>query len=333
MATLLLDRAELEVRCDGDVLLLYESGVRRGSVPIRMIDRCVIHGARTRLDTGVLLKLAEAGVVTVLFSPRIGRRVATVLGPSHQDASVRLAQARRVSDDHACLAWARGIVLAKLRRQHRVVDMWLHARPDARKPLHDARARIRSASSAAASAPGVAELRGVEGAAARAHFAALAAVIPPSLGFLGRRRRPPADPVNAALSLAYSMLHIQAVQACHAAGLDPLLGFYHRPAFGRESMASDLIEPLRPAADAWVWQQFRDRELREDHFTLDRGACLLGKAGRSAFYGAWQDEADRHQRWLRRAVARTAHALRTEGLAWVGVEAADEPAPAEEVLG
>ncbi len=70
MATLLLDRAQLEVRCDGDALALYEAGERRGSVPLKLLDRCVIHGASTRLDSGVLLKLAEAGVTTVLFSPR-----------------------------------------------------------------------------------------------------------------------------------------------------------------------------------------------------------------------------------------------------------------------
>ena len=80
---------------------------------------------------------------------------------------------------------------------------------------------------------------------------------------------------------------------------------------------SDLIEALRPAADEWVWQQFRGRTVRDDHFTLDRGACLLGKAGRSAFYGAWKTEAFRHQRWLRRLARRTARALHTEGLDWV----------------
>jgi CRISPR-associated protein Cas1 len=42
------------------------------------------------------------------------------------------------------------------------------------------------------------------------------------------------------------LLHFEAVRMAHAAGLDPLLGFYHRPAFGRESLACDLIEPPAP---------------------------------------------------------------------------------------
>ena len=110
MATLLLDRAQLEVRSEGEALALYEAGERRGSVPIKLLDRCIIHGAQTRLDSGVLLKLAEAGVATVLFSPRMGRRVAMVLGPAHNDAAVRLAQARRVGDVPWATAWARRLV-------------------------------------------------------------------------------------------------------------------------------------------------------------------------------------------------------------------------------
>jgi hypothetical protein len=91
MSTLLLDRAHLEVRCEGDALAMYEAGQRRGTVPVHLLERCVIHGAGTRLDSGVLLRLAEAGVATVLFSPRVGRRVATVLGPAHDDAAALVA--------------------------------------------------------------------------------------------------------------------------------------------------------------------------------------------------------------------------------------------------
>jgi CRISPR-associated protein Cas1 len=328
MSTLLLDRAQLEVRCEGDALALYEAGQRRGTVPVHLLERCIIHGAGTRLDSGVLLRLAEAGVATVLFSPRLGRRVATVLGPAHDDAAVRLAQARRVLDAAWSLDWARQIVRAKLARQRRVIAHWAAARPDARKPLFDANATVAAALARLGSAADADTLRGLEGSAARAHFAALAAVLPTALSFAGRNRRPPRDPANAALSLAYTLLHVQAVQACHAAGLDALLGFYHRPAHGRESLASDLIEPLRPRVDLWVWERFRTRELRDDHFTTDRGACLLGKAGRSAFYAAWQRDAAAPQRWLRAATRGLARALREEGRALVDADPADEEAAA-----
>ena len=333
MGMLLLDRSQLDVRAEGDTLALYEAGQRRGTVPIKLIDRCVIHGAQTRLDTGVLMKLAEAGATTVLMSPRQTRRIAIVLGPQHNDAAVRLAQASRVMDDTWCRQWALGVVRAKLSRQHRALRTLQAQRPDARKPLFDALQAIDSALSnlPASSAtqetlPDLANLRGREGAAARAYFGGLAGVMPPALQFTGRNRRPPRDPVNACLSLGYTLLHAQAVQACATAGLDPLLGFYHRPAFGRESLASDLIEPLRPAVDLWVWEQLRTRGLREEHFSHDKGACLLGKAGRQQFYASWEENAAPWRRWLRAQTRQLAMALRTDGEAWLAhPDEDDEP--------
>lgn len=330
MALLLLDRSRLEIRSEGATLALYEAGQRRGTVPIGMVDRCVLQGAQTRLDTGVLMKLAEAGATTVLMSPRQNRRVAVILGPQHNDAAVRLAQARCVMDDAFCRSWAHALVRAKLQRQQRTLERMQTQRPDARKPLFDALQTLLPLLAAleadpVAQPPALDSLRGREGAAARAYFAGLAGVMPPAMGFAGRNRRPPKDPVNVCLSLGYTLLHLQAVQSCMVAGLDPLLGFYHRPSIGRESLASDLIEPLRPAVDAWVWQLLRERTLRDEHFSLDKGACLLGKAGREIYYAEWERQSAPWRRWLRGRTRRLAAHLRDAGLPWLDSAGDDEP--------
>lgn len=333
MGLLLLDRAQLEIKSEGDALALYEGGQRRGTVPVKLIDRCVIHGSQTHLDSGVLIKLADAGVTTVLMSPRSPRRVAIVLGPQHNDAAVRLAQALRVMDDAWCRNWAQGVVLAKLARQRRTLNHLQTQRPDARKPLFDALQTINAIRATLADTvapnqptPSLDSLRGFEGAADRAYFGGLGGVMPPALQFTGRNRRPPRDPVNACLSLGYTLLHTLAVQACGVAGLDPLLGFYHRPAFGRESLASDLIEPLRPAVDLWVWELLRSRTLRDDQFTQDNGACLLGKAGRQTFYASWGDASKPWQRWLRGQAQALARDLRGTGAHWMApADEEDEP--------
>ncbi len=315
MATLLLDRAGLEVRTDGAALALYEQGERRGSIPIALLERCVIQGQGTRLDSGVLLKLAEAGVATILLSPRVSRRVALVLGPRHNDAGVRLAQARRALDPEHAAEWSRRLVLAKLRRQLALLERALPARPDRRKPLVDATRGLDGVIETLRDAlkPSVDSIRGFEGTGARIYFAGFTSLFPDSLQFTGRNRRPPRDPVNAALSLGYTMLHFEAVRALHVAGLDPLLGFYHRPAFGRESLACDLVEPLRPVVDEWVWSMFRTRALRAESFSNDKGACLLGKAARAVFHASWEQSARVGRRWLRSQARGLARALREEG--------------------
>ncbi len=53
-----------------------------------------------------------------------------MLGPAHNDAAVRLAQAQRTMDDTFCDDWARRLVVAKLRRQHRLLTRAEARRPD-----------------------------------------------------------------------------------------------------------------------------------------------------------------------------------------------------------
>lgn len=315
MATLVLDNRALELRIDGAALALYEAGERRGSLPLKLLDRVVVQGDLA-LSAGVLTRLAENGTAVLMLSKRHSRRLALVLGPAHNDAAIRLAQAQLVLDGAWCARWSRRQVLGKTRAQSRLLRRALGERPDCRKPLADALASLEGTLAALASAdapPSPERTRGIEGAAARAYFEGLAALFPSSLAFTGRNRRPPRDPVNACLSLSYTLLHFEAVRAAHLAGLDPLLGFYHRPAFGRESLASDLIEPLRPHADAWVWQLFRERILRPEHFSHDGEACLLGKAGREAFYQAYEPFAQAPRRLLRRQCRLLAAHLKGRG--------------------
>jgi CRISPR-associated protein Cas1 len=313
MATLILDRGDLELRCDGSAALaVYESGERRGTVPLKLIERVVLQG-NVRLDTGVLGRLAQAGVPTILLGARSSRCVATLVGPAHRDASIRLAQFQRALDNEWCTAWSRRLVLRKGYAQLRLLRRALDERPNARKALFDA---IESIATIVVSLSGDASIvldrvRGYEGACAAAYFRGYCALFAESLAFRGRNRRPPRDPVNAALSLTYTLLHFDAVRATHAAGLDPMVGFYHRPAHGRESLACDLIEPLRPHADAWVRTLFCERALRAEHFSDDNGQCLLGKAGRERFYAAWESYAWTPRRWLRRHCAALAAALRS----------------------
>lgn len=314
MATLVLDRSNLEVRADGAALAFYENGERCGSVPLALIERVILQG-NIHLDTGVLVRLAEKGVPAVLLSRRQSRRVAFLLGPAHSDAAIRLGQSQLALDAEWCGNWARRLVLGKVRAQARLLRSALAVRPDCRKALSvaltvldEAVAGLRGRQNL--DAPSI---RGTEGAAAAAYFRGFTALFPENLGFTGRNRRPPRDPVNACLSLGYTLLHFEAVRACHIAGLDPLIGFYHRPAFGRESLACDLVEPLRARVDGWVWRLFSERILRAEHFVLDKRACLLHKAGRERFYEKHENFAPPLRRLLRRQCLLLARALRKRG--------------------
>lgn len=319
MGTLYLDRRNLRLRLDGKRLVIDEPDARPRGVPLALLERVVMQGW-VQFDSGVLAALAEQGASVVCLSARHSRRTAILLGPGHGDARRRLAQYQLTFDPASRLILARRLIAGKLRAQIRLLETAQAQRPDMRKPLHDGLATLRGLLPTLAIAADRDTVLGLEGAGAAAHFAALTALFPPSLHFTGRNRRPPRDPVNACLSLGYTLLHFEAVRAAYGAGLDPLLGFFHEPAYGRESLACDLIEPLRPRLDGWVWHLFRERRLREGDFVLDKGACLLAKEGRQTFYAGYEGWVPPLRRYLRHESYRLARWLNEQAPDWAARE-------------
>lgn len=301
MTTLYLDRRHTSLKLEGRALAIYTEDQRRGTVPIHLLEAVVMRSAVT-LQSSLLANLADAGVSVLIFAGRNAGKFAQIHGRAHNDGARRIGQLRRVDDPGWCLTWTRRLVRGKLRRQQRLLRTALHARPDQRRALLNACEHLQRAGGRCAD-PAITRLDtlcGIEGAAAAAYFSGYLTLFAPQLEFTGRNRRPPRDPVNAVLSLSYTLLHAEAARACYAAGLDPIIGYYHVLDFGRESLACDLIEPIRPLVDTWVWQQFRERHLLADHFTHDGDACLLGKAGRQHFYAAWELFIRPRRRLLRR---------------------------------
>lgn len=311
MTTLYLDRKGLELVRDGGRMMLYPAGMAGSGIPLTGISRVVIRGDVT-MSSGLLGVLAEQGVGVLMLSGRYGRRTACLLGRPHADVARRLGQYRLFFDPRQRLAWSWRLIAAKLTAQHRGLEQALAGRPDRRRVLTVALRSIESIRDKVKDAENLEVLNGYEGAAAAAYFRGYGALFPPELTFSKRTRRPPTDPVNACLSLAYTLVHFEGVQACQGAGLDPFLGFFHQPAYGRESLACDLIEPLRPRIDNWVWRLFRQRTLRAEDFRQEDSSCLLGKAGRQRFYRDYEATAPAWRRWLRqqsRIMARRVLAL------------------------
>ena len=318
MATLYLDRRGAALDVEAGSLTVRLGGEIATRIPLAPLERVVLRGEAV-LSTRVLAELWRHDIGLLLLSGRHGEATARLVGRPHDDVALRLAQYRRASDAAARDEAARAIVAAKRAAEGRLLGRALEVRPDRRKPLTDAIASLERVQARIAKAGEGLDrnaLNGLEGAGAAAYFRAYATLFPDALGFARRRRRPPPDPVNVCLSLGYTLLHHEAVREAQVVGLDPLLGFLHVPERGRESLASDLIEPLRPHVDEWVWRRFAGRELRLEHFSHERGGgCLLGKAGRRLFYDAFEPFCAGLRRLLRRMARGLAADLRRSAAA------------------
>ncbi len=132
-------------------------------------------------------------------------------------------------------------------------------------------------------------------AAAGTKTGAAAAATEPELNFdfTHRNRRPPRDPVNALLSLAYSVLAKDLTIVCQAVGFDPFIGLFHQPRFGRAPLPLDLMEPFRPLiADSAVLSAINTRMVTPKDFIRAGQSVALRPEGRKAFFRAYEQRMD-----------------------------------------
>jgi CRISPR-associated endonuclease Cas1 len=89
--------------------------------------------------------------------------------------------------------------------------------------------------------------------------------------------RKAASPLHALINYAYAILETEATIVLQAYGFDPALGILHTDKRYRGSLAADLMEACRPAADEAVIELITGRELhRGDVYETPEGVCRLG---------------------------------------------------------
>lgn len=298
MSSLFIDRRGVSLTLEAGAIVFRENGERIGTVPLAPLTRVFLRGDVT-LSASLLGQLGERGIGVVVLSGRRAKPTLLLARP-HNDAARRVAQIKKSLDADFCLAFSRQLIDRKIARQmewfDELGDRDMHARYELRHAnqlLREHRLRLEGARS-------LEMLRGIEGSAAARYFEGLKAVVPESWHFKTRNRRPPKDPFNALLSLTYTLAHAEIAIALVGAGFDPHVGFYHALAFGRESLACDLLEAIRPLCDRFCLRLVKEQTISaRDDFTQTESGCLLGKAGRARYYAAYE----RYSETLRTGIA------------------------------
>lgn len=291
MGTLYIDRKDLHVKLDGNALAFYANGVREGMTPVKPLKRVVVVGNIT-LESSVLHRLSDEGISVLFLSGKSNRFCGSLNGRLHNNGLLRIRQYEKSLDFPFTLNFSQEMVSRKTKAQLELLRYALAERPDLRLSITTTMRILEKIAKDMDSAPAAIDtVMGLEGGAASSYFQAYIELFPPSLSFRKRNRRPPQDPVNALLSLCYTMLHYELVREIEVLGLDPTIGFYHQFEYGRESLACDLIEPYRPVVDCFVWNLFRKREFTERDFSTedDRPGCYLKKGGRQRFYPIYEE--------------------------------------------
>lgn len=241
-----------------------------------------------------LLGLCGERGVHVSFLSGHGRFLARVTGPVSGNVLLRREQMRRADRPEAALEIARGFVLGKLANSRAILQ---RAQRD-----HGENPRLGQAADAIAGiirrarqAPDLDTLRGFEGEAANHYFGAFEEMIVAQRGqfaMAGRSRRPPLDPLNALLSLLYTILTHDCAAALEGVGLDPQVGFLHALRPGRPALALDLMEEFRAMlADRVALSLVNRRQITPEGFkTSESGAVTMDDDTRRTVLQTWQQK-------------------------------------------
>jgi CRISPR-associated protein Cas1 len=298
--TLYVDTQGVMVRLQGERLLVEARNEAHekqtlAAVPIVQVEQVILVGA-VQISTQALQTVLAMGV-EVLFLTVFGRVKGRLTPAWHPNAHLRLRQYATHTETVRSLALARAFVAGKL-ENYRVMLMRSGRRGrsheiDPTPALHEAAQALRPLLRQVPQTPDVPTLMGLEGQGSRLwfqHFGQMIRRTEPAFDFTRRSRRPPQDPVNALLGFAYALLLGDVLTACHAAGLDPYIGFLHRPRYGRPGLALDLMEEFRPLlADSVVLTLLNTGMTHPHHFEEKMGGVYLNEEGRKVFYRAWNE--------------------------------------------
>lgn len=312
MTTLYLTEPYSVVNKDGDALIVKipankETGAeaRKVTIPLMKVDQVIVMGDST-VTTPALLALLEQNS-DICFCDYWGRFKGRLAGSVNKNVFVRAAQFRvhQAYRDRVLLAarFVRGKLHNQrtlLLRSNRTPDGITAKAMDQTETLTEAAATIARlivevdrleveaegppdpAHPQLQSAWGT--LHGLEGAGAAAFFRGFAGLLKQDLGFAGRKRRPPTDPVNALLSFGYVLLMNHVFSAVQMVGFDPYIGYLHGEGYGKPSLALDLMEEMRtPIVDSVVLTVINKQILQAKHFAEQFGVYQLNSQGRKIF--------------------------------------------------
>ncbi len=249
------------------------------------IRRVFVIGHTGSVSLDALRWLSEVGVPFANLG--IDHRIVT-MSPVRILSDVRVRRGQALAGAHAVgLDVTRRLLVAKLRGQRRVLER-LPQSPEAIDEVEAARDTLEQAESLEA-------MRYLEAKAAMAYWKAWERMpmqfaardqkqIPAHWRHVGARQsairtsgpRYAAAPVNAIRNYLYAILEAETRLACWGAGLDPELGILHFDRRMRSSFACDLMEPVRPIVDEYVFDLLQSRTFsRDDFFEQRDGHCRV----------------------------------------------------------
>lgn len=286
MSTLYLNEQQSIVKKRDEYLVVQYADKRKVEVPLIKVSQVVVSGDVT-LTTPALHTLLERGI-EVCFLSMYGHFRGRLSPPVAKNALLRREQYRAHVDAQRALLVAQACVKGKLENMRTMLLRTNRQLQD--EAIATAATTMQQMIREVPRTTRVGSLLGFEGSGSAAYFGVFGKMLRGSMPFLARKRRPPTDPVNAMLSLGYTLLTQQVMGAIQVVGFDPYIGFLHQPRYGRPALALDLMEEFRPIiADSVVLNICNHHILEASDFQEELGVVNLKPQARKKFYAKFEE--------------------------------------------
>lgn len=289
--TLFVNQDEAYLALDGGNVVVLREDRELARFPLHNFEQITTFGY-TGASPALMRKCAEDNIALTFMTPE-GRFQARVIGRTNGNVLLRREQYRRADDETASLVLARSFILGKIYNARWIIERMRRdyaMRIDEEK-FQNVSAFLQNSCREVMQTSDLETLRGVEGKAAVSYFSVFDDMIlkqKEQFFFTERNRRPPLDNMNCLLSFLYALLMNDVGAAVEGVGLDSYVGFLHRDRPGRQSLALDLMEELRPLADRTAFSMVNTKKINGKDFRLEEGgAVYLTDDGRKKIIEAW----------------------------------------------
>ena len=243
MSILYLIEQNASISKEGGCFLIKREGAVSHTIHLFKLEQIVLFG-NIFLTPSVIRYLLQEGIDTA-FMTRRGKYLGRLQSALGKNIILRREQFRKIEDQNFCLRTAKSIVKGKLANLRAVLMRLNRTRENIE--LDDQILSLRNLIAKIDDVDNIDSLRGYEGRGSAVYFEGFSrGFLTEDFEFPGRVRRPPTDPVNALLSLGYTLLLNQVIAAISLVGFDPYFGTLHSMDYGRPSLALDLMEEWRP---------------------------------------------------------------------------------------
>lgn len=246
-------------------------------VPVHSIKQLFCYG-KISLTADAIHAILENDIKVAFIQAGANRFLGSIETPCSEKSAFKIIQYSLFNDVLYSLKLAKQIIAGKISSQESAARHYQrHGISVAGQTIK----KLHALAENAAAATDINQLRGFEGAASMLWFEIFAIMLKNGFVFSKRIRRPPTDPVNAMLSLGYTILSRRVQAVIEGYGFDPNIGFLHEYRPGRPSLVCDHVEPLRINVDRWVITMCNKGVVKPSDFTIrpnDKAVMLTEKA-------------------------------------------------------